>query len=246
MSFKDINKLFIIFIRFFLRIFEYLTSKFKNELNEKEISNQKNIAIIYDTNATICREKGDFENALKYYKKSEKIRKKLDKKKLLINTYNNISEIYKNQKEFDKAIKYLIKNEKIYKEFDDTRNLANTYNNLGLIYRKKRDFEIALKYYIKGEEFCLPSDDIKLWSIIKFNISSLYALRGQLVDALATVKQTILVQEKMGYLSLNSSKRWQAMISNLQSLNLPKLIVKMTVHTLLEGEFKKNTKIIQS
>ena len=97
-----------------------------------------NIGNILNILGEIKKSQGKYNEALKYYKQSLKIRKKSLPKYHpdIANSYNNIGFSYYSQGNFDKAMTYYDKSLWIYKKSfpTDHPDIANPYNNIGLIF----------------------------------------------------------------------------------------------------------------
>lgn len=118
--------------------------------------NDINSVSTYINIASVYKEQGDFESALKYYKKSLEL---LDKEQSsnCITVYNSIASIYQEMGNYDTAIE-------IYKKVLDivTRGLESysvdvnsfdvgtTYNNLATILKEQHKYEEAIHLYNKA------------------------------------------------------------------------------------------------
>ncbi|OEU82143.1 MAG: hypothetical protein BA865_01005, partial [Desulfobacterales bacterium S5133MH4] len=132
----------------------------------------------------IYYKKGDWDKALEYYLRSEKISLEVGDRAGLAATYNNIGLIYDKKGDWDKALEYYLKSEKISLEVGDRAGLATTYNNIGLIYSKKGDWDKALEYYLKSEKIMLEVGDRAGLATTYNNIGAIYSNKGDWDKAL--------------------------------------------------------------
>ncbi|MDY6801013.1 MAG: tetratricopeptide repeat protein [Bacteroidota bacterium] len=90
---------------------------------------------------------GDFEKAVDYYFKAQKIF--VDQKKFIAlgSLYNNLGATYENMGKYDEAMSNLIKALEIYESINDSMGIAKTQLNLGLLYFRQNEFDKSLELY---------------------------------------------------------------------------------------------------
>ncbi|TPN87275.1 CHAT domain-containing protein [Aquimarina algicola] len=118
----------------------------------------KNYLLFKNLNLTgICyKDKGEYDEALKYYSKAININNKIIKEEgrnYGSSVYNNIGVVYKYKGEYDKALFYFRKalkeNTKI-RRYEHPSSVALYHNNLANTFRLRKEYNIALKYYFKA------------------------------------------------------------------------------------------------
>ena len=112
----------------------------------------RDLALCYNEIGLIYDARGEYDEALEYYRQSEEISKEGGDRAGLAPIYNNIGEIYRARGEYDEALEYYRQSEEIRKEVGDRAGLGTTYNNIGLIYRARGEYDEALEYYRQSEE----------------------------------------------------------------------------------------------
>ncbi len=122
-----------------------------NVLKQAEsIKNTKIIANAYASLSHIYYSYNDWDNAIKYLKKSELMQLQNNDLKSLSSTYNNLAILYKNKNNFKLALEYNHKSLKINQQQKDIFSVAKSYNNIGLVYYKEKKYEKATIYFQKA------------------------------------------------------------------------------------------------
>lgn len=133
-----------------LTVIDFLTQY--NNIEE----NDANSASTYINIASVYKEQGDFESALKYYHKSLEL---LDKEQNsnCITVYNSIASIYQEMGDYDKATEIYRKVLNIitrglndYSIDNNSFDIGTTYNNLATILREQHKYEEAIQLYNKA------------------------------------------------------------------------------------------------
>ncbi|MDJ0646876.1 MAG: tetratricopeptide repeat protein [Flavobacteriaceae bacterium] len=88
----------------------------------------------------------NYENALKYFKKSSKIYRDQKDNVYLSSTNNDIGNIYFYLRKYDSAMHHLNEGLKLARKFDIAENEGNALSHLGRVYTKKGQFKTALEY----------------------------------------------------------------------------------------------------
>lgn len=136
----------------------------ENNLTVTDFLKQHNNLENYDVNsvnnyvniASVYKEQGDFQNALKYYYKSLEILEK-EKNSNCINVYNSIASVYQELGNYDTAEEIYIKVLNIITKgldnhsFDiNSFDIGTTYNNLATILRQQYKYDEAIQLYNKA------------------------------------------------------------------------------------------------
>ncbi|TRX54771.1 tetratricopeptide repeat protein [Fulvivirga sp. M361] len=95
----------------------------------------------------VYRKLGDFEKALRYALKSQKLAERLGNQKALANNYNNIAIIYKRLGNLEKAKEFYWKALHLNEELNRPFNIGSNYNNIGLLLIEEMKYDSALIYY---------------------------------------------------------------------------------------------------
>ena len=131
------------------------TTKSKELLSEAlelsiKINNKAEQSRTLAIQGNLCKNKGDFENALLLYDQAKKIRVTIDNKKLLAEINNHIGIVYVIQSDYPSTLKYWKEGLEIYKEIEDKQGIASIIGNIGIVYDNLGDYEKAISYYLEA------------------------------------------------------------------------------------------------
>ncbi|MDN3493096.1 tetratricopeptide repeat protein [Winogradskyella bathintestinalis] len=130
--------------------------------------------------------KRDYQKALDYIEKADKLSKKLNDKVLQIEILFRTGILYQQLKIFDKSIEFLEKTEQMALLYPDrdavSKYIANSYTVKGFIYKDNLNCDIALEYFDKGiEEYQnVKNEEVNTnLSIVYYNKGNCYTLLSQ-------------------------------------------------------------------
>ncbi|MEX1191597.1 MAG: tetratricopeptide repeat protein [Brumimicrobium sp.] len=127
--------------------------------------------------------RGEFNEAIHYYKKGLKIQKEIDNDSGVANSLGNIGLLYKEQGNYAKAIDYYMQSLSIEKKINDEKNIAASLNNIGVIYLEQNDYDKALKYYFESLEMQRKINHKRGIGYALNNIGNTYKEKGELDEA---------------------------------------------------------------
>ncbi len=133
---------------------ESMVNYFYNEKIMKNISQETNLALLYNNLALCYQDLSKYEKALKY----QKIALAMNQKTLksphisIAKNYNNLSSIYRDVGDVKRGIENQIYAIQIKEKILDSNNasLARSYNNLSLLYSDIRAYKNALELQLKA------------------------------------------------------------------------------------------------
>ncbi len=142
--------------------------------------------------------KGEYDEAIKVFKKSEEKADMLDRKLDKGQAQHNLGTIYLRKGEFDEGKEYLEKAIKLRDDCEDINGLGVSYNNMALIYWNKGELEHALQYFTQcidifeniGHKFGVAT--------ALNNIGVIKWIKGELDSALDHYKRSRCIQEEIG------------------------------------------------
>ena len=111
------------------------------------VNKRFNAANAYTLIGEVHRKLGDFEKALLYALKSQKLAELLGEKKTLANNYNNIAIIYKRLGDLEKAKAFYWKALHLNEALNRPFNIGSNYNNIGLVLKEEEKYDSALICY---------------------------------------------------------------------------------------------------
>lgn len=145
---------------------------------EDEYYEEARIRLVHSTAllniGIIFRMRGDYTQALSYYRQSLDIRKTTGYKQGIAACYNNIARVYADNKNDDRALEYYLKALDILKDDPNDLYQASLLNNIGLIYRRKKELEKAESYFNQSLEKYKALDEPKRVSQSYVNLGLLH------------------------------------------------------------------------
>lgn len=142
--------------------------------------------------------RGNFVNALDYYKKCLKIEKEIGDLEGINGSLNNIGLIYSDQGAYMKALDYFIQSLKIAEDIGDKDGISSALSNIGIIYIKLEDFSNALDYSDRSLKINREINDQYGVSLQLNNIGTIYLSQGDHATALIYYTQGLKIKEQIG------------------------------------------------
>ena len=135
-------------------------------------NNKKFMAMALNTQGVSFAIRSEFERALKYYKKSLRIKQSIiNNNHEIAKSFNNIGLLYTALGNYERSLEYFEKALKLHK---DSISKANYYSNIGNVYTKQRNFEKALISFKKSIEIISNKSPIE--NLLKQKIINRYAI----------------------------------------------------------------------
>jgi tetratricopeptide (TPR) repeat protein/DNA-binding CsgD family transcriptional regulator len=110
--------------------------------NKRIFKSTNNIGILYN-------ERGDYQNSIKYFKKSLKIVE--NDSVNLARTYGNLGNAYNYQSENEMALKYYLKSLKIFEKLKHKEGMSLAYGTIGNLYLGLKEYKHAFESYTSAE-----------------------------------------------------------------------------------------------
>ncbi|CAF1490816.1 unnamed protein product [Rotaria sp. Silwood1] len=188
------------------------------EMLLRETSNydRNELSLLYFQLAYVKRNKGNYDEALKFYQQSLEIRQNILSQNHpdLADTYTSIGLLHDNMGEYSKALDFYQKSLHIWKNIIPSNHskLASIYNNIATIYMTIKEYSKALEYYehsLKNEKKSLPLNYSNL-TITSGNIGFMYKKLTQYTKALEFFHKALKTSQNVP----NLSRPWLANIYN--------------------------------
>lgn len=190
--------------------------------------NDTNSPSTYINIASVYKEQGDFENALKYYHKSLEL---LDKGQSsnYVTVYNSIASVYQEMGDYDMATQIYRKVLDIISEgLNDYRvdinsfDIGTTYNNLATILREQHKYEEAIQLYNKALVIFKETFNNEHPSVATTlnNLAIVYCDLREYAHALQYYYEALLIREKI--LGLNHPDTAKTYIGIAEIYNMQK------------------------
>ena len=137
----------------------------------KSINDENGMNKVAINLATIYKEEGDNQRALKLYLKACDYFEKSENVSMLTLAYSNIGVLFNKLKNYKKVFFYTNKAVKIQEENNRTDQLPASYVTLGIAYLNNKDTVTALKYYDKARKIAIQTGNNAALATILNNIA---------------------------------------------------------------------------
>ncbi len=160
-------------------------------------------AAVYNNIGSMYKDRGDYENALKYYLKDLAISEKVlgMEHPKTATPYNNIGLVYCEMGNYENALEYFMKALVIVEKVlgrEHTYTIT-TYSNIGAVYKSKGDYESALTYCMKAlalDEKIFGTEHLS--TAFRYNnIGTVYDDTGDYGNALEYYRKACEILEKV-------------------------------------------------
>lgn len=143
---------------------------------------------------------GEYETALEYGNKAEKLAWEIEDKRSAAVVYNHISLIYDRLGFLDRSLEYALRALKLFGELGDKKNLSEAYKNIGNVYKELRNSKLALTYYIKSLGILEELEDKKGVARLLNNIGNVYNSSRQYKEAKEYYRDSLVLSEEINWL----------------------------------------------
>ena len=146
-----------------------------------------------------CQNIGEYESALKYGNKAEKLALEIQDKKSAAVVYNHISQIYGQLGFLDRSLEYALRALKLFEELGDKKNLSEAYKNIGNVYKDLRNSKLALTYYLKSLGILEELGDKKGVARLSNNIGIIHSDSGQYEKAMVYYQKSLSLVKELNW-----------------------------------------------
>jgi len=176
------------------------SNKYCNQALELiEIDNQDIMATAYNDLGDIKQERGEWNEAVKYYQNSLKIRETLGDEHSQAIIHNNLGHTYQLKGEWDKVDIHLKNSLKIREKLKDRVGLASTYNSMGNIAQERGLLSKAIEYYGKSLTVRKKIEDKIGESNVYNNLGLVYQANNDLGKAIEYYEKSLKIKKDVGY-----------------------------------------------
>ncbi|WP_338350798.1 sensor histidine kinase [Nonlabens tegetincola] len=165
----------------------------------KQLGNTYGLASAQNNIGLILYDLGRYDEALEYHKSSLKSRIQRQDSYGIGASYSNIATAFSKLNQPDSVRYYTYKAIDAKLKSGDKRGLAIAYQNLAIDYRRKNVLDSALHYSIKADEMYKASGFKRLSSNNLQVLAELYFLDKQYKKGLATINESIALQDSADY-----------------------------------------------
>ncbi|CAF3389584.1 unnamed protein product [Rotaria sp. Silwood2] len=176
-------------------------------LRETSKYDRNELSLLYFQLAYVKRNKGNYDEALKFYQKSLEIRQNILSQNHpdLADTYTAIGLLHDNKGKYLKALDFYQKSLDIWRNIlpPNYSKLTSIYNNIATIYMNIKEYSKALEYFensLKNEQKSLPLNYSNL-AITYGNIGFMYKKLTQFTKALEFFHKALKTSQNVPTLS---------------------------------------------
>jgi len=178
------------------------------------------IAKSFQDIAITFQNKKDFDKALDYNERANKLANLRKDTAMIIDITNNLGTIAYDQKKVEKSLEYYWKALKLYEKTKDRQGVAMAYNNIGLVYLDQKNFSKSLAYFNKSlalaNELKMKDFTIDIYSNLTIyyaetkdykNAYSYYDRYNTLYDSLVGEKKNKMIRQVQAKYQLVKNSR---------------------------------------
>jgi len=141
-----------------------------------------------------CSRRGEYDQALKWFKQSLSIDRELGNRKGEGIALNNIGNIYREQDEYEQALEYFQQSLSIAQEVGDRKVEGAILVSIGLLYQVQGSDATALQYYEQDLAICREGGDKQGEGTTLNNIGLIYYEQGKMSKALEYYQQALAIR----------------------------------------------------
>lgn len=164
---------------------------------EKELEDKIGIATSFNNIGLVYHKWGKYEQAMAYYLKAVKTYEELEDKAGLASTWMNLGTTYARLENYKKAEEYLQRSLKMAVELDLKIQIIQTSTNLGEVYSRQKKYNLASSYLEKALKDAKEINSNELARCAYYDLSVIYAERGEYKKALEYHRLFFEVNQKM-------------------------------------------------
>lgn len=144
------------------------------------------------------KDKGNYDEALAFYRKSLHHRLQIGNEDLVARVYNNMGMAFTWQAQYDSAVHYLVMALKIAERLHLKSYQAMYLMNLGIAYEKNKDYEKAIQYNHHAKELYREEEDSTGILKTTVNLGSIYTANGDYRSSLSLSREAFQLATFLG------------------------------------------------
>ncbi|MGB0523743.1 MAG: tetratricopeptide repeat-containing sensor histidine kinase [Flammeovirgaceae bacterium] len=178
---------------------EYFANQALDFASQKQIKTEH--ASSFVRKGLIAKYRGDYREAITYYKSAWKLRTELNDQKGTAGVLNNIGTIYNQLGNYDSAIYYFSNALTIREAIHDQKGIIKILKNRGNMWEKQREYQKAKADYDYGKKLLLSkttlsrSDSLEI-SQFMHNLGVVSFRQQKFEEAIVFYRQSMLIKEK--------------------------------------------------
>ena len=165
---------------------------------ELEQLEEENKGIAHNRLGILHQDFGEYDKALKCFKKALEINENRDDKKGIAVNLHQIGMIHQYKGNYDDALRQYEQALEIKEKIGDTKGIATSLHQIGMIHHMKGHYDEALKQYEQSLEIAEKIRDSKGIAESLHQIGIIYEYKGHFDEALKQYEQSLEIKEKIG------------------------------------------------
>jgi tetratricopeptide (TPR) repeat protein len=146
----------------------------------------------------LIQSRGDYEQALEYYERSQKIKERLGNRAGIAYSLGQIGNLHYLRGHYDEALANYEQVLGISEEFGDRSSVAGALHQIGMIYQDRGNYEQALEYYDRSGRILDELGDRAGVASSLHQIGIIHHLRGDYEQALEYYDRSLKIAEELG------------------------------------------------
>ncbi len=142
--------------------------------------------------------KGQFEEAIHWYRTSMEIKKEIDDKKGLAYSMHQVGMAYEAMHDYAPALQWYHKAVTVFEQIGEQNELGNTYRQMGILYYLKGDYDAALEWTQRSMDASKDPKYIKELSFSAHQMGILYQKKRNFMEAFVWYQKSALVKNVLG------------------------------------------------
>ena len=199
---NDTNKvnLFYILSWEYMRVNSDLAMEFAKDGYKlaKKLNFKRGISDCLNNMGSIYKNIGDYDEAIKNYKKSLILNKEIKDKEGISSCLGNIGIIYYFKGDYSEAIKYFQESMGIFKEIGHKKGVSACLTNIGNIYKDQGKYPKAIEYYQKAMKICEETEDSRGVSSCLSNIGLVHYYLNHYSQAIEYFQKSQKLKKEFG------------------------------------------------
>ncbi|KKG01772.1 hypothetical protein DU31_17945 [Methanosarcina mazei] len=156
------------------------------------------IAAVLHAIGIIHQDQGNYEEAVKLYNQSLKIKEELGDKSGIASTLHQLGNIHYFQGNYEEAVKLYNQSLRITEEIGDKSGIASTLHQLGTIHSHQGNYEEAVKLYNQSLRTFEELGDKRGIASTLHQLGNIHSHQGNYEEAVKLYNQSLKIKEELG------------------------------------------------
>jgi tetratricopeptide (TPR) repeat protein len=165
----------------------------------------------------VAQERGDYEHALGWYRRSLAISEELGDRARTASSYHQLGTVAHVRGDYEAALDWYRRSLAIEEELGDRAGMASSYHQLGIVAEERGDYDAALDWYRRSLDIFEELGDRASMASSYHQLGIVAQLRGDYEPALDWYRRSLAILEELGdRASMASSHHQLGMVAELR------------------------------